>query len=187
MAEGEMVAVLHGPADDSGQEDGGGVHGCAIPSLTCGFSNTRTLTCGVPMYVVVSRGAASAVGELACVGSGTVASGMDRWTRLSYPGCGDEPHGIEGGAGMTGLSRHWDGAGLERKIRAAGRPWTVGDIVMVADGQWAVGAQSDGRRDEGAVVEDRLVDGRRVELTLEELARAVGARLRDAHRDEDGA
>ncbi|MFF9345246.1 hypothetical protein ACF1CG_36505 [Streptomyces sp. NPDC014773] len=44
---------------------------------------------------------------------------------------------------MTEPSRHWDGAGLERKIRAAGRPWTVGDISMVADGQWGVGAQSD--------------------------------------------
>jgi hypothetical protein len=84
-------------------------------------------------------------------------------------------------------SRHWDGAGLERKIRAAGRPWTVGDIVMVADGQWAVGAQSDGQRDEGAVVEDRIADGRRVELTVDALARAVGRPIEDAHRDEDGA
>jgi hypothetical protein len=32
-------------------------------------------------------------------------------------------------------SRHGDGAGLERKIRSARRPWTVGDIAMVADGQ----------------------------------------------------
>lgn len=84
-------------------------------------------------------------------------------------------------------SRHWDGAGLERKVRATGRPWTVGDIVTVADGQWAVGAQSGGQRDEGAVVEDRIADGRHVELTLEELARAVGSRMRDAHPDEDGA
>ncbi|MFJ4603777.1 hypothetical protein [Streptomyces griseoluteus] len=38
---------------------------------------------------------------------------------------------------MAAASRHWDGVGLERKIRAAGQPWTVGDIVMVADGQWA--------------------------------------------------
>ncbi|MCY0926993.1 hypothetical protein OTB20_12420 [Streptomyces sp. H27-H1] len=86
---------------------------------------------------------------------------------------------------MAEPSRHWDGAGLERKIRAAGRPWTVGDIAMVADGQWAVGVQSDGRRDEDAVVEDRIADGRRVELTLEDLARAVGSRIGDAHRDED--
>ncbi|MFE9597169.1 hypothetical protein [Streptomyces hokutonensis] len=84
-------------------------------------------------------------------------------------------------------SRHWDGAGLERKVRAAGRPWTVGDIVMVADGQWAVGAQSDGQRDEGGELEDRIADGRRVELTLEELARVVGSRMWDDHRDEDGA
>jgi hypothetical protein len=82
-------------------------------------------------------------------------------------------------------SRHWDGAGLERKVRAAGRSWTVGDIVMVADGQWAVGAQADGQRDEGAVVEHRIADGRRVELTPEELIRAVGSRIGDAHRGED--
>jgi hypothetical protein len=84
-------------------------------------------------------------------------------------------------------SRHWDGAGLERKIRAAGRQWTVGDIAMVADGQWAVGAQAGGRDHEVAVVERRVADGRRVELTLEELARAVGSRVGDAHRDEDRA
>ncbi|MER6382493.1 hypothetical protein [Streptomyces sp. NPDC001127] len=86
---------------------------------------------------------------------------------------------------MAEPSRHREGAGLERKIHAAGRPWTVGDIAMVADGQWAVGAQSDGRRDEGPVVEDRIADERRVELTVEELARAVGSRIGDAHRDED--
>jgi hypothetical protein len=86
---------------------------------------------------------------------------------------------------VAGPSRHWDGAGLERKIRAAGRPWTVGDIAMVADGQWAVGAQPDGRWNEGAVVEQRIADGRRVEMTLDELARAVGSRFRDAQRDED--
>ncbi|MBB5939980.1 hypothetical protein [Streptomyces zagrosensis] len=86
---------------------------------------------------------------------------------------------------MAEPSRHGDGAGLERKFRAAGRPWTVGDIAMVADGQWAVGVQCDGRRDEDAVVEDRIADGRRVELTLEDLARAVGSRIGDAHRDED--
>ncbi|WP_371659529.1 hypothetical protein [Streptomyces sp. NBC_00280] len=85
---------------------------------------------------------------------------------------------------MAESSRHWDGAGLERKIRSAGRPWTVGDIAMVADGQWAVGAQAESQRD-GEAVERRIVDGRRVELTLEELARAVGSRFGDAHRDED--
>ncbi|MER5613929.1 hypothetical protein [Streptomyces sp. NPDC002215] len=55
---------------------------------------------------------------------------------------------------------------------------------MVADGQWAVGARPDSWPGEGAVVEDRIADGRRVELTLEELARTVGARIRDAHRDD---
>lgn len=84
---------------------------------------------------------------------------------------------------MAEPSRHWDGAGLERKIRAAGRPWTVGDIAMVADGQWAVGVQT-GRRDDDASVDDRIADGRRVELTLDDLARAVGSRIWDAHRDE---
>lgn len=82
-------------------------------------------------------------------------------------------------------SKHWDGAGLERKIRAAGRPWTVGDIAMVDDGQWAVGTQADGRRDEEAGVEDRIAEGRRVELTVEELARAVNSRIGEAHCDED--
>ncbi|MFE2559723.1 hypothetical protein ACFXGT_27590 [Streptomyces sp. NPDC059352] len=86
---------------------------------------------------------------------------------------------------MTEPNRHWDGAGLERKIRAAGRPWTVGDIAMVADGQWGVGAQPDMWPDEDAVVERRVAEGRHVELTVEELARAVGARAEDAHRDED--
>ncbi|MFD8799279.1 hypothetical protein [Streptomyces atroolivaceus] len=38
---------------------------------------------------------------------------------------------------------------MERKIRAAGRPWTVGDIAMVADGQWGVGAQPYQWPDEG--------------------------------------
>ncbi|MEU9484528.1 hypothetical protein AB0D83_12835 [Streptomyces decoyicus] len=86
---------------------------------------------------------------------------------------------------MAEPSRHWDGAGLERKIRAAGRPWTVGDIAMVADGQWAVGTQSDRWRDEDAVVEERIAEGRRVELTVEELARAVDSRIADAHRDDN--
>ncbi|MFF6884613.1 hypothetical protein ACFY9F_15685 [Streptomyces sp. NPDC012421] len=86
---------------------------------------------------------------------------------------------------MTEPSRHWDGAGLERKIRAAGRPWTVGDIAMVADGQWGVGAQADRWPDEETVVEHRVADGRRVELTVEELARAVGTRTDEAHHDED--
>ncbi|MGW8765832.1 hypothetical protein ACWGN5_25360 [Streptomyces sp. NPDC055815] len=86
---------------------------------------------------------------------------------------------------MTEPSRHWDGAGLERKIRAAGRPWTVGDIAMVADGQWGVGAQSDRWADEAVLVEHRGAEGRHVELTVEELARVVGARIEDAHHDED--
>ncbi|MEV8230635.1 hypothetical protein AB0P41_32100 [Streptomyces sp. NPDC079167] len=85
---------------------------------------------------------------------------------------------------MAEASSHWDGSGLERKIRAAGRPWTVGDIAMVADGQWGVGAQPDRWLEEETVVERRTTDGLRVELTLEELARAVGPRTEDAHRDD---
>nr|WP_202518053.1 hypothetical protein [Streptomyces sp. SID685] len=73
---------------------------------------------------------------------------------------------------------------MERKIRAAGRPWTVGDIAMVADGQWGVGAQSDQWPDE-ETVECRVAEGRRVELTMEELARAVGLRAEGGHRAEN--
>ncbi|MFI5917821.1 hypothetical protein ACIA8M_04660 [Streptomyces anulatus] len=76
---------------------------------------------------------------------------------------------------MAKPSRHGDGAGLEYKVRAAGRPWTLGDVAMVADGQWAVVVQPEVRRDDGALVLDRSADGRRVELTVEELARAVGS------------
>ncbi|MFB8141282.1 hypothetical protein [Streptomyces parvus] len=94
---------------------------------------------------------------------------------------------------MAKPSRHEDGAGLEHKVRAAGRPWTVGDIAMVADGQWAVGVQPEARPDDSAVARDRSADGRRVELTVEELARVVGSRIwmrpvgenALAHRDED--
>ncbi|MEV4881373.1 hypothetical protein [Streptomyces cyaneofuscatus] len=85
---------------------------------------------------------------------------------------------------MAEASRHGDGAGLERKILAAGRPWTVGDIAMVADGQWEVGVQPDRCLAEEVVAERRVAEGRRIELTMEELARAVNPRTEDAHRDE---
>lgn len=86
---------------------------------------------------------------------------------------------------MAESSRRWGRAGLERKIRAAGRPWTVGDIAMVADGQWAVRTNPDAEeRCYGeAVAERRIADGRRIELTVEELARAVGSRVGETHRD----
>ena len=87
--------------------------------------------------------------------------------------------------GVAESSRHWGGAGLERKIRSAGRLWAVGDIAMVADGQWAVGTQAGRQRDGKAVVERRIADGRSVVLTLAELARAMGSRFEEAHRDED--
>ncbi len=80
--------------------------------------------------------------------------------------------------------------GLERKVRAAGRPWTVGDIAMVADGQWAVPAGP--RRDiedAGAVREilRRAGDGERVELSLDELRRAADPEGDDgAGREADG-
>jgi hypothetical protein len=80
--------------------------------------------------------------------------------------------------------RHWDGAGLERKIRAAGRLWTVGDIAMIADGQWAVGLTAP-EEEAVTVVERRVADGRRVQMTVEELARAVDARFGDNPRDEE--
>lgn len=74
---------------------------------------------------------------------------------------------------------------MEREIRSAGRPWTVGDIVMVADGQWVVGTQAEKHRDAEAVVERRIADGRGVGLMVEELARAVGSGFGEAHRGED--
>ncbi|MEU0447545.1 hypothetical protein [Streptomyces tendae] len=83
---------------------------------------------------------------------------------------------------MAEASSHWDGAGLERKVRAAGRPWAVGDPVMVADGQWGAGAQPD-RGSDDELAERRIAEGRRVELTMDELARVVGLRAEDAHRD----
>ncbi|WP_342211043.1 MULTISPECIES: hypothetical protein [unclassified Streptomyces] len=73
---------------------------------------------------------------------------------------------------------------MEHKILAAGRPWTVGDTVMVADGQWGVGAQSSGRTEQEVVVEQRMADGGEVELTVELLARVVGAHVSDAHQAE---
>ncbi|MFE6101302.1 hypothetical protein ACFVQ4_15175 [Streptomyces laurentii] len=63
----------------------------------------------------------------------------------------------------------------------------MGDIAMVADGQWGVGVQSDRWPDEDMVVEHRVAEGRHVELTVEELARAVGAPTEDAHHGEDPA
>ena len=82
------------------------------------------------------------------------------------------------------FGRGRDMAALERKFRSAGRPWTMGDIVMISDGQWAVPTTSGAERAQEHVVRERLQDGQRVELTLEELARAVGAADPSAHRDQ---
>ncbi|WP_198358199.1 hypothetical protein [Streptomyces fildesensis] len=88
---------------------------------------------------------------------------------------------------MREPSRRWDGAAMERKIRSAGRAWTVGDIAMVSDGQWAVRTTTavDTGRDDDMAVQIRAVDGRRVEMTVEELARAAGSQVLDPRRDED--
>ncbi|MEU4588405.1 hypothetical protein AB0F92_41230 [Kitasatospora aureofaciens] len=82
------------------------------------------------------------------------------------------------------LSRGRDMAALERKIRAAGRAWTMGDVVMIAEGQWAVATKSRAERKQIEAVEARLVDGQRMEMTLEELARVVGAADPGAHHDQ---
>ncbi|MET8539882.1 hypothetical protein ABZW03_04380 [Kitasatospora sp. NPDC004799] len=82
-------------------------------------------------------------------------------------------------------SRGRDMAALERKIRSAGRAWTRGDIAMIADGQWAVKATSRAGWAQAETAEARLADGRRVELTLEELARVVGAADPGTHHDQD--
>jgi hypothetical protein len=125
------------------------------------------------------------VGELAVEGGGGRRAG--EW--IGAAGCRNRVAGQgrteQKGQAVTESSRHWDGAGLERKIRGAGRPWTVGDIAMVADGQRAVGIQARRQRGGEAVVERRIADGRRVELTLAELARAMGHRLGVARRDEE--
>nr|WP_203725141.1 hypothetical protein [Streptomyces sp. SID13588] len=78
---------------------------------------------------------------------------------------------------------------MERKIRSTGRAWTVGDIAMVCDGQWAVRttAVADAGPDGDTAVEIRAADGRRVEMTVEELARAAGSRVLDPRCDEDSA
>ncbi|MFD8788284.1 hypothetical protein [Kitasatospora sp. NPDC059599] len=78
-------------------------------------------------------------------------------------------------------SRGRDMAALERKIRNAGRAWTMGDVTVIAEGQWAVRAASRTEREQDKAVEARLADGQRVELTVEELARVVGATDPGAH------
>ncbi|MER7750889.1 hypothetical protein [Kitasatospora sp. NPDC097643] len=76
-------------------------------------------------------------------------------------------------------------AALERKIRSAGRAWTMGDVTVIGEGQWAVRTVSPTERQQNDTVAARLADGQRVELTVEELARAVGAMDPGAHRDRE--
>ncbi|MGW9421726.1 hypothetical protein ACWGSU_10130 [Streptomyces koyangensis] len=85
---------------------------------------------------------------------------------------------------MAEASRDRYEAGLERKIRATGRPWTVGDLAMVADGQWGVGAQPGRWSEKEAMVERWVAEGWHVELTLEELAGAVDSSAEDTHFSE---
>ena len=128
-------------------------------------------------------GYTSAVGELAVRGARSLTR---EW--IGDSGCLTGVAALgrtrpEGEPDVVEPSRHWDGAGLERKIRSAGRQWTVGDIAMVADGQWAVCTKPE--EDElDAVARRRIADGRGVEMTVEELARAVGSPFGQAHRDE---
>ncbi|MFE3874867.1 hypothetical protein ACFXPX_10765 [Kitasatospora sp. NPDC059146] len=82
-------------------------------------------------------------------------------------------------------SRGRDMAALERKIRSAGRAWTMGDVTVIGEGQWAVHTVSRAERQQDDAVAARLADGQRVELTVEELARAVGAMDPGAHRDRE--
>ncbi|MFD7737684.1 hypothetical protein [Streptomyces sp. MJM8645] len=82
-------------------------------------------------------------------------------------------------------SRGRDMAALERKVRSAGRAWTMGDVVVIDEGQWAVHTVSRTEREQDKAVETRLADGRRMELTVEELARVVGATDPGAHHDSE--
>lgn len=138
------------------------------------------------MVVVVFRGNASAVGELD-TDAGQPA--IREWTGAA--GCRKRAvaHGrtrADGGAGVVEPGgRHWDGAGLERKVRATGRAWTVGDIATVADGQWAVGLSAPAGVEGDTAVEGRAADGQSVQMTVEVLPRAVGAHFGDAHGEAD--
>ncbi|MFF2078597.1 hypothetical protein ACFVXG_28070 [Kitasatospora sp. NPDC058162] len=82
-------------------------------------------------------------------------------------------------------SRGRDMAALERKIRSAGRAWTMGDVVVIDEGQWAVRTVSRTEREQDKAVEARLADGRRMGLTVEELARVVGVTDPGAHDDSE--
>ncbi|WP_344443772.1 hypothetical protein [Kitasatospora nipponensis] len=59
----------------------------------------------------------------------------------------------------------------------------MGSILMVADGQWAVRTRGE-RSAPDSVVRERVADGGRIALTLEELARAVGSSWREADHEQ---
>ncbi|WP_245204822.1 hypothetical protein [Kitasatospora sp. RG8] len=56
--------------------------------------------------------------------------------------------------------------------------------MMIADGQWTVRTKTAAAHVQENAVQGRLADGRRVEMTVEELARAVGAADPGAHSDQ---
>jgi hypothetical protein len=56
---------------------------------------------------------------------------------------------------------------------------------MVADAQWAAGLTTTPDYATSPVVERRAADGRRVQMTVEELARVLGARCGEIQCDED--
>lgn len=77
----------------------------------------------------------------------------------------------------AGGHRYGDGASLERKIRSAGRSWTIGDITAVGEGgQWAIGvaARRQAREEAAAAIVDRVRSGERIEVSLDALIRAAG-------------
>ncbi|MEU8926251.1 hypothetical protein AB0D10_35870 [Kitasatospora sp. NPDC048545] len=100
-------------------------------------------------------------------------------------GYGATPYGITRGMKAMAAGRGRDMAALERKIRSAGRAWTLGDVTAIGEGQWAVATTSRAERRQEEAVEARLADGRRVELTMEELARVVGATDPGAHHEPE--
>ncbi|MFJ4184202.1 hypothetical protein [Kitasatospora sp. NPDC089509] len=100
-------------------------------------------------------------------------------------GYGATPYEITRGMKAMVAGKGRDMAALERKIRSAGRAWTLGDVTAIGEGQWAVATTSRAKRRQNDAVQARLADGRRVELTVEELALVVGATDPGARHDPE--